>query len=135
MTVCGTCSYTMREHGRPWCIWCERDLLSMATTLARNLSVAGFGALMFKAGDTYGFHMGGDGSYDSNAEQCTCQWRPGTGEPYRPRSRCEHDNDDYEYDEPEVELDDLDEYDPPAVAGPNGCTCGFNGDCNCRFVP
>ena len=19
--------------------------------------------------------------------------------------------------------------------GPNGCTCGFNGDCNCRFVP
>jgi hypothetical protein len=19
--------------------------------------------------------------------------------------------------------------------GPNGCVCGFNGDCNCRFAP
>lgn len=67
-------------------------------TLAHNLSVAGFGALMFRAGDTFGFHMGGDGSSDS-LEQCTCQWSPGGGEPYRPRSRCEHDNDDYDYDD------------------------------------
>lgn len=21
------------------------------------------------------------------------------------------------------------------IPGPNGCTCGFNGDCNCPFVP
>lgn len=23
---------------------------------------------------------------------------------------------------------------PDEVPGPNGCTCGFNGDCNCPFV-
>lgn len=69
----------MRRHARPPADW--------MLTLAHNLSVAGFGALMFKAGDNHGFHMGADES------QCTCQWAPGRGEPYRPSSRCEQEDD------------------------------------------
>lgn len=101
--------------------------------LAHNLAVAGFGALMWRSGDNHGFHMGSDES------QCTCQWAPGRGEQYRPSSRCEQE--EY-YDEPEVELDDFDDAGEwpdnlpiDGTAGPNGCTCGFNGDRNCRFIP
>lgn len=61
-------------------------------TLAHNLAVAGFGALMFRAGDNFGFHMGSDET------QCTCQWSPGVEEPYRSASLCEQD-DRYEDDE------------------------------------
>jgi hypothetical protein len=84
-------------------------------TLVHNLSVAAFGAAMFRAGDNFGFHMGEDQS------QCECQWTPGRGEPYRGARRCESDCDDYDYD-----------YSSDAD-GPNGCTCGFNGDCNCPY--
>lgn len=31
--------------------------------------------------------------------------------------------------------DDAADDDPIQQLGPNGCTCAFNGDCNCRFVP
>lgn len=29
-------------------------------------------------------------------------------------------------------VDEEDE--PESIPGPNGCTCGFNGDCNCPYV-
>ena len=107
-----------------------------SATLAHNLAVAGFGAAMFRAGDNFGFHMGEDSS------QCTCQWSPGRGVPYVGSQRCEHERyDDDFYDQEPDDPDELDDYDPEgewpdnlAAAGPNGCTCGFNGDCNCPFV-
>ena len=74
-------------------------------TLAHNLAVAGFGALMFKAGDNFAWHMAGD-----DFSQCTCQWEPGRGEPYRPSSRCEQEGEDEDYD---------DRYGPERA-----CSCG-----------
>ena len=99
-------------------------------TLVHNLAVAGFGATMFRAGDNHGFHMGAD------EMQCTCQWSPGYGDPYKGATRCEQDEfyeDDFDrtcdrYDDGDYYVDDI------PVAGPNGCVCGSNGDCNCPFV-
>lgn len=84
-----------REHWVYVCDVCEPpapiarllQYREAARTLAHNLSVAGFGALMWRSGDNHGFHMGADES------QCTCQWAPGRGEPYRPSSRCEQEDD------------------------------------------
>jgi hypothetical protein len=112
-------------------------------TLAENLRIAAFGAAMFKAGDNFGFHMGEDSS------QCTCQWTPGRGVPYQGFTRCEQDDatvDEFEDDTPlgccprntwGDEFHDpgcSEAFDPYAVPGSNGCTCGHNGDCNCPFV-
>lgn len=76
-------------------------------TLVHNLAVAGFGALMFHAGDNFGFHMGADES------QCTCQWAPGRGGPYRAPSWCEQDaaDDDVFWREEAVDFDDIDALD------------------------
>jgi len=56
--------------------------------LGHNLAVAGFGFAAFRAGDHFGFHMGKDDS------QCTCQWTPGRGVPYRGATPCEYEPDD-----------------------------------------
>lgn len=85
--------------------------------LARNISVGAALFAAFRAGDNFGFHMGSDET------QCTCQWAPGAGEPYHKSTRCEQ----------EQIYEGCDDYETPAT-GPNGCTCGFNGDCNCPFV-
>ena len=81
LTPCTTCDWYRRvSHAGADC-----DMHERLATLAHNLAVAAFGAAMFKAGDNYGFHMGSDES------QCTCQWAPGRGEPYRGATRCEQD--------------------------------------------
>lgn len=33
-----------------------------------------------------------------------------------------------------LQFPDTGEWPLNPTAGPNGCTCGFNGDCNCPFV-
>ncbi len=98
--------------------------VSALATLVHNVASAAFGAAMFRAGDNYGFHMGEDSS------QCTCQWAPGRGVPYGGSTRRDRDNryDDWNQD------DDDDEWPAPLAQGPNGCTCGYNGDCNCPFT-
>lgn len=53
--------------------------------LAHNLAVIGALFASFRAGDNFGFHMGADES------QCTCQWAPSRGVPYRGMSRCEQE--------------------------------------------
>lgn len=53
--------------------------------LASNLEIAGALCASFRAGDNFGFHMGSDES------QCTCQWAPGHGTPYKGWTRCEQD--------------------------------------------
>lgn len=117
-------------HTKGW--WCINDrcpLHRAMRVLGENLRIAAFGAVMFKAGDNFGFHMGSD-----DFSQCTCQWSPGRGEPYRKSNRCEQEE---IYDERNDYPDDDDAGEWPdnlPVTGPNGCTCGNNGDCNCRFV-
>lgn len=86
-------------------------------TLGHNIAVVGGLFVAFRAGDNFGFHMGEDSS------QCTCQWSPGRGLPYAGPTRCESDCDDYDYGAERVLY----------ALGPNGCTCGHNGDCNCPF--
>jgi hypothetical protein len=54
-------------------------------TLGENLRVIGALFASFRAGDNFGFHMGADET------QCTCQWSPGSGEPYRQPNRCEQE--------------------------------------------
>lgn len=114
--------------------------ISPLGTLAHNLSIVGALFASFRAGDSFGFHMGADES------QCTCQWSPGHGEPYRGLTRCEQDE-VYDPDDPlgccarHTWGDELHDpwcdggQDNPPTPGPNGCTCGNNGDCNCSFVP
>lgn len=61
----------------------------------RNLAVVGGLFASFRAGDNFGFHMGAEES-----SQCTCQWSPGYGVPYKGATRCEQDElDDREYND------------------------------------
>ena len=75
---------------KPWAeFWAEQIAKARegawAELLAANLAVAGGLCAAFRAGDNFGFHMGAD------EWQCTCQWSPGCGEPYRGWTRCEQD--------------------------------------------
>lgn len=77
----------MRRGARPPADW--------MLTLAHNLSVVGFGELMFEAGGNFASHMGFDDC------PCECQWAPGRGELYRRPSPCEQDDwgDEHERDD------------------------------------
>lgn len=72
-------------------------------TLAHNLAIGCALVASFRAGDNFGFHMGSD---RDGLGQCTCQWSPGYGEPYRGASRCVEDD---EYDDRDDHIGDLDE--------------------------
>lgn len=88
--------------------WFDRSRLF---TLAHNLAVVGALFASFRAGDNFGFHMGSDET------QCTCQWSPGRGEPYRGSTRCEQDafyDDDWQ--DLEHELAELADEDPDVAA-------------------
>jgi hypothetical protein len=63
-----------------------------AGRLGRNMAVVGALFAAFRAGDNFGFHMGSDET------QCTCQWSPCSGLPYRGSTVCEQEH-MYEADE------------------------------------
>lgn len=79
------------------CINSRCPLHRAMRNLAANLRIVGALFASFRAGDNYGFHMGEDSS------QCDCQWRPGSGEPYRVAERCA-----YEYQASEDARDERD---------------------------
>lgn len=135
---CAHCRGNFSKFPGGFCEWCGNtgevaEDISPVVTLVHNLVIAGALFVAFRAGDNHGFHMGEDSS------QCTCQWSPNVhGEAYKGATRCEQEL-LYEDDGHDDECAHCDygcsECSPLVASGPNGCTCGFNGDCNCRFVP
>lgn len=45
---CGSCNWTRRDQGRPYCAWCAKEVASALLTLAANLAI---GAALCRAFD------------------------------------------------------------------------------------
>jgi hypothetical protein len=50
---CGACNFVRRAYARPYCVWCIKDAIHGARTLAGNLAVAAGMCRAFEQGAIY----------------------------------------------------------------------------------